>query len=99
MTQHGFALCIEAKTAPTLPVGRDPEICDESPHDTVFRHRQTDVCPLQPHVGACQMLTAMALRTFYVAGEPRCRNCCAKDVRRTTSRCRYSPRGPPLAAR
>jgi hypothetical protein len=26
MTQHGFPLRIEAKTAPTLPIGRDSEI-------------------------------------------------------------------------
>jgi hypothetical protein len=34
VAQHSFALRVEAKTAPALPISRDPKICNESPHDT-----------------------------------------------------------------
>jgi hypothetical protein len=34
VAQHGLTLRIEAKAAPALPIGRDPKICNESPHAT-----------------------------------------------------------------
>src|ERR1700731_1488423 len=47
MPHDGVALGVQAKTAPALTIGRNPEVGDKPTCHSALRNRQTTVCMLQ----------------------------------------------------